>query len=658
MDMDMDMDMDMESLISSMTGLVIQRRPTVDEAFGENNLLPPQGRDLQMDAILKEIRSTTPASNRSNIKSKCGSIFFHASPGVGKTFLLSQLFRLSEYDIHFFVCDFNRNSCKDAVPHKKHFLSDPELFILFRLYYIEFVDQTKLTWIGFLNTTLEKLSTATKKEDFKSYIRRHLEERVKSSGCNISVILVDEILKTQQMSDLEGIEFSNLCRSYLCQMADANKDICNLVIFSSLEVPFMLNERTSSGRPMRAVCTLPLLTFQETFNILTESIQCNFCNEENISVSRDQYIEQLADVCGGHPRSIEYVISVCNNIIDEADRKNLYEIITDASSRLIGAYEPVENYDILLKAILLNEEVVAHDIIGNETYESLVNRGILLNSLGDEDINSSKFIPMCPELFLHAWTHSTYHSSLSTKMRLLLRQILKLRGHFTRIKFENLHCYWEQLIRMVRPDQYKNIALRDVYCIKSRVYNDPMRASENAASCPVNACEELVLNEYKKGDVVEVQLNTILSPSDDRNAGWDRLIFYEAFPSGQAKRNRFTLPVFIQNKYSSDGATTKLTIDQVNKATAHCQRFLEEKCKFKNCALIPKKTKWYRFGSSQKQFVLIFIVKQGTYQNTTTDAPSNVIFCFEEDLHILYGKTLAGFVKYLVPDSTIYATPY
>ena len=65
-----------------------------------------------------------------------------------------------------------------------------------------------------------------------------------------------------------------------------------------LEVPFMLNERTSSGRPMRVVCTLPLLTFQETCNILTESIQCQFCNEENIFVNRDHYIEQLADVCG------------------------------------------------------------------------------------------------------------------------------------------------------------------------------------------------------------------------------------------------------------------------------------------------------------------------------------------------------------------------
>jgi hypothetical protein len=49
-------------------------------------------------------------------------------------------------------------------------------------------------------------------------------------------------------------------------------------------------------------------------------------------------------------------------------------------------------------------------------------------------------------------------------------------------------------------------------------------------------------------------------------------------------------------------------------------------------------------------------VKQHTHQNITSVAPSNVMFCFEDDLQMLYGNTLSGFVKYHVPDLTIYAT--
>jgi hypothetical protein len=161
-------------------------------------------------------------------------------------------------------------------------------------------------------------------------------------------------------------------------------------------------------------------------------------------------------VCGGHPRSIEYVVSACNNIIDGIDRKSLSDIIASASSQLIGAYRHVENHDMLLKAILLGEEVYASDLVGDESYGSLVNRGVLMNSFDDE--GSSKFVPMCPELFLHAWTQSSRRSNVSLNLRCLLRQILELRGKFTRKKFENLHCSWEQLIRLARP------AARRVLC--------------------------------------------------------------------------------------------------------------------------------------------------------------------------------------------------
>jgi len=220
-----------------------------------------------------------------------------------------------------------------------------------------------------------------------------------------------------------------------------------------------------------------------------------------------------------------------------------------------------------------------------------------------------------------------------------------------------LHCSWEQLIRHARPDKdYQQIPLREVYCVALRAFNNMERASENVVSCPVDASAELTLQQYHKGGMVNAQPNFILSPTDDYNTGWDQLIFYDAFPSGKPKRRKFILPVFIQNKFSAEGASTKLTLETVNTTVQRCKKFVQEQCIFTGCYPIPKKTAWYRFGKTGYEFVVIFVVKQRAHHNTTSEAPPNVIFCFEEDLKILYGKTLSGFVKYLVPDSTIYAT--
>jgi hypothetical protein len=71
---------------------------------------------------------------------------------------------------------------------------------------------------------------------------------------------------------------------------------------------------------------------------------------------------QLADVCGGHPTSIEYVVLACNTIIDGADRKSVSDVIRSAS-RLIGAYRQVDDHVTLLKAILLGEKVRAGDLL-------------------------------------------------------------------------------------------------------------------------------------------------------------------------------------------------------------------------------------------------------------------------------------------------------
>jgi hypothetical protein len=82
--------------------------------------------------------------------------FFQASPGVGKTRLLRELFGKQfppdkEYlkdEIFFIVADFNRQACQVETACGN--FSDAQLFVMLRLYYVEFVHQNFQYWKSFL----------------------------------------------------------------------------------------------------------------------------------------------------------------------------------------------------------------------------------------------------------------------------------------------------------------------------------------------------------------------------------------------------------------------------------------------------------------------------------------------------------------------------
>jgi hypothetical protein len=230
-----------------------------------------------------------------------------------------------------------------------------------------------------------------------------------------------------------------------------------------------------------------------------------------------------------------------------------------------------------------------------------VNRGVLIHSFHERE---STFVPMCPELFLHSWINLP-DNLLSAKLRRLLGQILDLRGCFTRKKIENLHSDWEQLIRLARPERYTRMPLCDVYRIRSSANNAPDRVHQ-LVFCPVDAAAELKLISYEKNTVIDVQINTIISPTYDYNPGWDRLIFYEARGSNKKNRLPSTLPVFIQNIFNNTSTILSLDVVQV---VNHCRDFLRHKCRFTRNKLFSAKKATF-FSSKPPNFVLIFIIKR------------------------------------------------
>ena len=556
------------------------------------------------------------------------------SPGLGKTYLLRKIFSKQDFPseyaeavkaVKFLVLEFNRDACIDAKDFKEYFRSRPKLFALSRLFFVNFSVQSRLTWTRFLRKTVVPLILA----DLDVELEELMEQQFKTfKGESRCVILVDEIMKTEEL----GVDFADGVRSNVCMWMERGR--CNAVLFSSLDAKFMRKERTASGRNVYAVTTLPLLNFTDSVSFLNDGIKAAFIDGGGNSIN-DRYtvIRQLALASGGHPRSIEYIINRCYDPTDSVKTRELKEVIDYAAGILCEMYDE-KNCVQLLYNVLLGETVNGEDLLvgsdpTSELYRSFVMRGVLIDSF---KLNNPRFIPTVPEMYLHRWINQ---GQLDDKIRRFLWQILKTRYEYTSVKFEIIHSSWEQLMRHVRQGnpKYAKIRLNDLYCIKLR------NGAAPAASCLVDGRSILTEIKYVKGSNIILQPNTIYNPEDDQNKGWDRLIVFEAYEasSGSNTRQRYLLPLLIQNKLSKDASKSTLAVGDVKKANEHCKKFMESRITFdSDFSPIPM------VGDN---FVLLFVAKCDKYENVCTKSPSNVMFSFEENLEKLYGPTLKGFVS-------------
>ena len=108
------------------------------------------------------------------------------------------------------------------------------------------------------------------------------------------------------------------------------------------------------------------------------------------------------------------------------------------------------------------------------------------------------------------------------------------------------------------------------------------------------------------------------------------------------KAVHYVLPLFIQNKYSKNNATTTLNLEEVEKAHGHCKKFVEDH--------IVSNGEYSLYPDEKNNFILLFVAKQKVNGNAVTNAPSNVMFCLNDDLELLYGPALKGFVNTVHPD--------
>ena len=615
---------------------------TLSDAFGPFKAFDRVGRQTQLHQAWSHI-----LTYNWDKKGKSPALYFHGSPGLGKTYLLRELFSKKNGDfpsesakavkaLKFLVLDFNRSACRQAKIFKNDFKECPNLFALSRLFYVTFAAQSKLTWIQFLRKAVVPLIRAGLTDELGQLMEQQIRIAKGEGKC---VILVDEVLKTREL----GVAFAKEVRSSVCDWMD--QKLCDIVLFSSLDAEFIRKERTASGRAVLSITTLPLLKPAESAKFLRENINAVFIDAEGYSVNREYIMEQLAVISGGHPRSLEYIIDVCKKNLESNSPIHIEYVIKSAAKALCGAYDDVTNWQGLFNVVFLAEQVKKGAFLDgkgrkSETFRSLVTRGVLIDSFGEEI--TDYFVPTLPELFLHTWLLNLGAECLNEEVRRLLGQILETRYKFASVDFEIIHSSWEQMMRHVRQGQlkYSRIPLNDLY--RLNVTN----SSAPAASCLVDGSSILREFQYIKNTKIVLQPNTIYNPKYKQNSGWDRLIVLEAFPSGGNSSQRYLLPLFIQNKFNKDNSTTKLKLDDVKKAHNHCMKFVRNRIKLASGFSL--------LSTTDDNSVLLFVAKTDKNNNAVTEAPSNILFCFEEDLKRLYGPTLKSFVNTLQPGHSIY----
>ena len=603
---------------------------TIADAFGPFQDFPRVGRGTQLSKIWKDILNYNYCK-----LSRLDTLCFHGSPGLGKTYLLRKIFAKQDFPseyakeveaVKFLVLDFGRNAYNEALNLVDYFKIYPRLLALSRMYYVNFAVQSELTWTGFLEDAVVPLTLAGL--DFE--LEELMEQQFKTfKGESRFVILVDEIMKTEVL----GVDFADMIRENICLWMD--QGLCKVVLFSTSDANFMLKGNRPSDRSVRAVATLPLLNSTESILFLNDNVKAAFVDGEEIPQDdRDTVVRQLALASGGHPRSIETIINGCNY---QTRPRQIKEVIDAAALDMCARFREVENSNEWLQlfiSVLLGEKVKGYNLLvdddpTSESYKSLVNRGVLIDSFEGA---FGLFIPTVPELYLHSWK---YNSHLDERVRLLLWQILKTRYDCTPVKFELFCSSWEQLMRHVRQGKptYSKIPLNELYRLKLRDGAAP------AASCLVDGRSILTGIKYAKGTNITLQPNTIYKPRGTKNAGWDRLIALEVFEvsPGSNTWQRYLLPLFIQNKFNKDAAMTELDVDYVKKANEHCKTFVESHVTFDS--------RFSPIPMVGDNFVLLFVAKCKKNDNVSTDSPSNVMFCVGEDLEKLYGPSLKGVVS-------------
>lgn len=272
-------------------------------------------------------------------------------------------------------------------------------------------------------------------------------------------------------------------------------------------------------------------------------------------------------------------------------------------------------------------------------------------------------IPRIPEIFLMAWSENGEQNE--SDLRQTLRSLLESRRGFSRKKWEELHSLWERLMRILRPpNEYSRVPFCNLYNFSSK----ELKGKSKTMLLKVDGKTLLDSLPYVRGDHISLVPNVIIHPQSEIQEGWDSLIVYEVFPQENLRttNKRYLLPVFVENEFSAEGATTSLSVADVQRAVNHCREFLRS---YVTAAspynFLPSKYRWkssfsWFLGEENfplEQFLVVFAARMHHSATMFEEAPENALFIGPENFQKVYGPVMTAFVNTLVPDRDVYIAP-
>jgi len=278
--------------------------------------MPRQGRVEELHAIWNNI-----FKELANSPARPAFMYFHSSPGVGKTFLLRELAMKSSVDIPENVREFAKNSLFISISFSglMEISTDSNLYehlipgaksnfvILWRILFSLFT--SNCPWDKFINDII-KFYKGTY-SDLKIWLKNLVTARY--GNCR-KILLVDEIIRLHALS--EG--WTDKCRQAIQTETKNPNRLFDLCITSTLSVELLkLTDVTSftaaSDTQLVPIIDLPLLTMEQSSNLILYFIDFYNLkiwdgNHQQMSDGRQLLARMFAELSGGHARSIEFLV--------------------------------------------------------------------------------------------------------------------------------------------------------------------------------------------------------------------------------------------------------------------------------------------------------------------------------------------------------------
>ena len=592
---------------------------------------------------------------------KASCYYIHGSPGMGKSFILRELMRKNEKDTNhlpkelvegtmFVELDFNHGVCTSIEDLFRSLVSyEPSLLPLLRVLHLEFL-RTDYAWVVLVKKAIsfiEKSSDEASTKLVMSITRGLLKAKCALLGHKNIIVLVDELGKTASLSP----EAPDKYRSAICSWSQVGSPhyFAHATLFSYLDRELMRREATASGRPIKAATSLPLLSMPDSMSYLEDQLHCTFFDSNDVPVDRKQVIAYLAQVSGGHPRSLEHLAEGFYTAY-----QTLGGIVIEAGEDLSQAY-PADLWEDVIKLALLGDlesRPLSYMVPNtNETFESLINRGMLLGTLADDENSNSVVKPVLPEMFLYGFGRTAPSTGGAMGInRCALQWLLTSRQASFPGKWQTFHNKYESLMRMIRLPTSIRRPLYELYGGDMAIHDIAYRSP--ATRVLVDGKAPLKNFNYIHGTKLGLRPNECYHPTRDNYPGWSSLIIYEAFPEGLFSDTKYLLPVFIQTKPSSGStAGSVIGLPAIKTSHARCRTFLDKYC---SCApgyqFLPPLTSNTQDDSD---FVQVFIARAKCTARAVKQAPANVLPLFAENMVAMYGTTFTKYIDGMRPEREI-----